>query len=69
VGGAGITIHEDSIGATHEISTGSDYRLKTNISYENIQKYYNFFFDLSPAEFAYLTDPNQRVLGFIAQDV
>ena len=48
----------------------SDRRLKHDISYDNISRYVNLFFNLKPTEFMYNRESyNTKSLGFIAQDV
>ena len=62
-----------SIYATGSVTpnySSSDRRLKHDISYDNISRYVNLFFNLKPTEFMYNRESyNTKSLGFIAQDV
>lgn len=51
--------------------SGSDRRLKHDISYEKISEYSNLFFGLRPVEFIFNKEKDQttKTLGFIAQDL
>ena len=56
-----------SITPNHSVS---DRRLKHDISYDNISRYVNLFFNLKPTEFMYNRESyNTKSLGFIAQDI
>lgn len=65
----GITITNNVISASEEITVGSDRRIKNSISYD-MDKYSGFFMSLKPSFYRFNKGSSQRFhIGFIAQDV
>lgn len=65
----GITITNNVISASEEITVGSDRRIKNSISYD-MDKYIGFFMSLKPSFYRFNKGSSQRFhIGFIAQDV
>lgn len=65
----GITITNNVISASEEITVSSDRRIKNSISYD-MEKYSGFFMSLKPSFYRFNKGSNQRFhIGFIAQDV
>lgn len=65
----GITITNNVISASEEITVSSDRRIKNSISY-NMEKYSGFFMSLKPSFYRFNKGSSQRFhIGFIAQDV
>lgn len=65
----GITITNNVISASEEITVGSDRRIKNSISYD-MDKYSGFFMSLKPSFYRFNKGSSQRFhVGFIAQDV
>lgn len=65
----GITITNNVISASEEITIGSDRRIKNSISYD-MDKYSGFFMSLKPSSYRLNKGNSQRFhIGFIAQDV
>lgn len=69
--GVRVTADEFTYNGQAIQTSGSDKRIKHNISYNKIQNYSNLFFSLRPTEFIFNTesDKETKSLGFIAQDV
>ena len=64
------TTYMKSSTSTLPADTGSDIKLKKDISYIATKPHYEKFFDLlKPAEFKYLEEPLRVHTGFIAQDI
>lgn len=65
----GITITNNVISASEEITVSSDRRIKNSISYD-MEKYSGFFMSLKPSFYRFNKGSSQRFhIGFIAQDV
>lgn len=65
----GITITNNVISASEEITVSSDRRIKNSISYD-MDKYNGFFMSLKPSFYRLNKGSSQRFhIGFIAQDV
>lgn len=65
----GITITNNVISASEEITVSSDRRIKNSISYD-MDKYSGFFMSLKPSFYRFNKGSSQRFhIGFIAQDV
>lgn len=65
----GITITNNVISASEEITVSSDRRIKNSISYD-MDKYSGFFMSLKPSFYRFNKGNSQRFhIGFIAQDV
>lgn len=65
----GITITNNVISASEEITVSSDRRIKNSISYD-MDKYSGFFMSLKPSFYRFNKGSSQRYhIGFIAQDV
>lgn len=65
----GITITNNVISASEEITVSSDRRIKNSISYD-MEKYSGFFMSLKPSFYRFNKGNSQRFhIGFIAQDV
>lgn len=65
----GITITNNVISASEEITVSSDRRIKNSISYD-MDKYSSFFMSLKPSFYRFNKGSSQRFhIGFIAQDV
>lgn len=68
-GSTQMGVTDNSCFASKSITTGSDRRIKANISYD-YDKYYDFFMALKPASYTYRDMSDSRAhTGFIAQDV